>query len=176
MMRKRAGYSIAFLAFVMVLTAGVGRAWAYFTTYASAQGGITIELGNETEIEETFSSWTKHLTITSDAGSEPVYVRARAYGSGRYPLEYSGTGWQAGDDGYYYYNEILPGGGSTSELLVGIKDVPDQEIENGTMFNVIVIYESTPVMYNEDGTPYADWDVVLDNGTSESGSAQKEGE
>ena len=45
------------------------------------------------------------------------------------------------------------------------------------MFNVVVIYESTPVMYREDGTPYADWNVVLDNGTSQSGSAvQKEGE
>lgn len=47
MMMKKAGYSIAVLAFLMVMTAGVGKAWAYFTTYASAEGGITITLGNE---------------------------------------------------------------------------------------------------------------------------------
>ena len=56
MMMKKAGYSIAVLAFLMVMTAGVGKAWAYFTTYASAEGGITITLGDETEIEEEFRS------------------------------------------------------------------------------------------------------------------------
>ena len=75
------------------------------------------------------------------------------------------------------YNEIVPGGGKTSVLSVKIENVPEADLENGTMFNVVVIYESTPVMYREDGTPYADWNVVLDNGTSQSGSAvQKEGE
>jgi len=69
------------------------------------------------------------------------------------------------------------GGGKTSVLSVKIENVPEADLENGTMFNVVVIYESTPVMYREDGTPYADWNVVLDNGTSQSGSAvQKEGE
>lgn len=177
MMMKKAGYSIAFLAFVMVMTAGVGKAWAYFTTYASAAGGITITLGDETEIEEEFSNWEKRVTITSDADSEPVYIRAKAFGSGSYPLTYSGDGWALGDGDYYYYSEIVPGGGETSVLSVKIENVPEANLENGTMFNVVVIYESTPVMYREDGTPYADWNVVLDNGTSQSGgAAQKEGE
>ena len=92
MMMKKAGYSIAVLAFLMVMTAGVGKAWAYFTTYASAEGGITITLGDETEIEEEFSNWEKRVTITSDADSEPVYIRAKAFGSGSYPLTYSGSG------------------------------------------------------------------------------------
>ncbi len=176
-MMKKAGYSIAVLAFLMVMTAGVGKAWAYFTTYASAEGGITITLGDETEIEEEFSNWEKRVTITSDADSELVYIRAKAFGSGSYPLTYSGDGWAPGDGDYYYYNEIVPGGGKTSVLSVKIENVPEADLENGTMFNVVVIYESTPVMYREDGTPYADWNVVLDNGTSQSGSVvQKEGE
>ena len=31
-------------------------------------------------------------------------------------------------------------------------------------FNVVVIQECTAVLYTEDGTPYADWDAVLDSG------------
>ena len=37
-------------------------------------------------------------------------------------------------------------------------------------FNVIVVYESTPVLYNADGSAYADWSFTLDNGTSEGGN------
>lgn len=29
-------------------------------------------------------------------------------------------------------------------------------------FNVIVIQECTPVLYDENGNPYADWNVILD--------------
>ena len=160
----------------MVMTAGIGKAWAFFTTYASAEGSITITLGDETEITEEFSNWEKRVTITSNADSEPVYIRAKAFGSGNYPLVYSGNGWSLGEDDYYYYSEIVPGGGQTSVLSVKIENVPEEDLEDGTSFNVVVVYESTPVMYREDGTPYADWNVVLDDGTSEFGGTQKEGE
>lgn len=173
---KKAKYSLVLLALVMVMTAGIGKAWAYFTTYASAEGSITITLGDETEITEEFSNWEKRVTITSNEDSEPVYIRAKAFSSSSYPLVYSGDGWTLGEDDYYYYNEIVPGGGKTSVLSVKIENVPTEKVEDGTSFNVVVVYESTPVMYREDGTPYADWSVVLDNGTSQSGGAQKEGE
>ena len=39
----------------------------------------------------------------------------------------------------------------------------------GDSFHVAVIYESTPVRYNADGTPYADWDEVLNSVTMEGG-------
>ena len=34
-------------------------------------------------------------------------------------------------------------------------------------FNIIVVYECTPVLYDDNGNPYADWDnaVVLDDST-----------
>ena len=34
-------------------------------------------------------------------------------------------------------------------------------------FNVVVIYETTPVLYREDGTPYADWSAKVDAKTVE---------
>ena len=50
-------------------------------------------------------------------------------------------------------------------------------LKDGLTFNVVVIYESTPVLYREDGTPYADWNAVLDSGSSSSEDGmQKEGE
>ena len=174
---RKAEYFLLFLVFALILGAGAGRAWAYVTTYAEAAGTVTLHMGDETTIEEEFSNWEKRVTITSDADSEPVYIRAKAFGSGSYPLVYSGDGWSAGEGDYYYYNDIVPGGKATNPLSVKIEHVPADDVEDGTAFNVIVIYESTPVLYREDGTPYADWDIVLDNGTSETGgSAQKGGE
>lgn len=176
MRMKKAGCFIVFLALIMAVTAGSGRAWAYFTTYASAEGGITIALGDRTEIEEKFSNWEKRVTITSDPDSEPVYIRAKAFGSGSYPLTCGGEGWSDGGDGYYYYDKILSGGEETSVLSVKIGNVPENDVEDGTMFNVVVIYESAPVEYRDDKTPYADWGAVLDNGISQSGGGNKEEE
>ncbi|MCI9006668.1 MAG: hypothetical protein HFI13_00980 [Lachnospiraceae bacterium] len=174
---KKTGYFLAVFALVCVMTAGIDRAWAYFSTYAEASGGISLRLGDETEIEEKFSSWVKHVTISNKEGSEPVYIRAKAFSGSSYTLEYSGEGWEPGEDGYYYYKDSVPGGGSAKELSVRIGNVPEEELKDGLTFNVIVIYESTPVLYREDGTPYADWNAVLDSGSSSSEDGmQKEGE
>lgn len=71
----------------------------------------------------------------------------------------------------------MPGGKTAKELSVRIGNVPEEELKDGLTFNVIVIYESTPVLYREDGTPYADWNAVLDSGSSSSEDGmQKEGE
>lgn len=172
---KRMRYFLPVLALALVMTAGIGKAWAYFTTYAQAQGGILIELGSETEITEKFSSWTKHLTIANDEGSEPVYIRAKVFYGGDYTVTCEGTGWAPGADGYYYYNDIVEGGRSTEELLVKIGGIPEgEDLKDQQTINIIVIYESTPVRYDEDGDPYADWNVILDNGTTSPDTTQKE--
>ena len=63
------------IAVMMIMSAAMGTAWAYFTTYATARGGVTIALGHEDKIKESFSNWTKSLTITSEGDSAPVYLR-----------------------------------------------------------------------------------------------------
>nr|WP_300816656.1 hypothetical protein [uncultured Acetatifactor sp.] len=176
-MRKRRYLPAVFaLAAVTVAGASVGQAWAYFTTYAEAAGGYTIRLGDRTEIREDFSDWTKHVVIDSQEGSQPVYVRARAFCGSQYELVYSGDGWtQAGD--YYYYNDILYGGQETNPLDIRIEGIP--ETPDKDYFNVIVIYESVPVQYHEDGTAFSiqetDWSQVLDTGSTEAGSAEDHG-
>lgn len=178
---KRRSYYPAVLVLSAAVTmagAGVGKAWAYFTTYAEAAGGYTIRLGDRTEITESFTEWTKHVSIASEEDSEPVYIRVRAFCGSQYTLEYSGEGWSQGADGYYYYSSAVAGGASTAVLDLRINNIPEdpEELER---FNVVVIYESTPVRYHEDGTPYTvhetDWSVLLDNGTTESSGAAEGG-
>jgi len=148
------------LAAVLVAMPQVESADAYFTTYTGAAGGRTLNVGSQPDIEEEFSSWTKTLTVSNAEGSQPVYVRARGFAGGEYSLVYlDETGsWTAGEDGFYYYNSILNAGEETSPLEVGIGGIPEGE----GSFNVAVVYECTPVQYQADGTPYADWEVRLE--------------
>ena len=162
---------LALAAACTVASAGIGTAWSYFTTYAEAAGGYTIHLGDRTEIREDFTDWTKHVAISNEESSEPVYIRVRAFSGSQYTIVYSGEGWTLGSDGYYYYNNIVNGGGTTGVLNLKIEGIPE-EPEAMESFNVVVIYESTPVKYHEDGSPYTvqetDWDEILDTGSTES--------
>lgn len=176
-MKKRNFYPqvLALTAAVTVASAGIGKAWSYFTTYAEAAGGYTIQLGDRTEITEDFTDWTKHVTITNEESSEPVYIRVRAFCGSQYTLVYSGEGWTQGNDGYYYYNEMVNGGASTGKLDVRIENIPEDP-EEMARFNVVVIYESTPVKYHEDGSAYTiqetDWNELLDTGSTESSGTE----
>lgn len=158
------------LASVMVLSAGVGKAWAYFTTYARAEGGYVIKLDYDTEIEEEFSDWTKKVTISNKSGSLPVYIRVKAFCGGAYQLSYSDPGgnWTLGADGYWYYRHIVYGGNRTEPLSVRIGNIP-ADTEDPASFNVVVIYESTLVRYDRNGSPYADWSAKQDAGRTEGG-------
>lgn len=192
---KKVNVCLTALAVVLVLGAGLHNIWAYFTTYAEAQGGYVIELGDRTHFEERFSDWTKRLAVTSKTDSQPVYVRAKAFCGVEYSLVYEDAEgkWNLNEaDGYYYYSDILYAGQSTSELLVKIDGIKLQRetdpqtgetiytndsLEAGDQFNVVVIYESTPVRYDGNGNPYADWDAEVSTDVeSDPGDGQGGGE
>lgn len=176
-MKKRMSTFLAVAAVAGVMAAGMGTANAYFTSYVEMVGGFPIEMGDMTEITETFSNWTKYVRISNAAGSEPVYIRARAFCSSAYELVYvdeSGR-WSLGDDGFYYYDSIVNGGEETAELQVRIENVPE-DITEPTSFNVVVVYESTPVRYDEAGNPYADWSRKLDSGSMDETGVVTDGE
>ena len=61
-MKKRT-LILAVLAVVLVLSASIGSAVAYFTTYATARGGYVIHLGGRTEIEEDIVNNRKTVRI-----------------------------------------------------------------------------------------------------------------
>ncbi|MEZ3486032.1 MAG: hypothetical protein K1W22_05400 [Lachnospiraceae bacterium] len=170
-MMKYKNVLLAMTACMLILSAGAGSAWAYFTTYTEARGGYAIRLGSQSTVTETLDSWTKHVTVTNDAASGPVYIRAKAFAGSQYELAYySANGkWTLGDDGFYYYSDIVEAGGSTEGLDIRIDNVP-AEVKDGDSFNVVVVYESTPVIY-KDGEATADWNAELITGSTEEGGA-----
>ncbi|MGN0399715.1 MAG: hypothetical protein ACI4EO_06270 [Blautia sp.] len=157
--------TLCLAAVALTLTAGLtaGSAMAYFTTYATADGGQEISLGLTTTVpEETVSDWTKHIVI-KNTGDSDCYVRVKIFAGGKYEegitvSDASGK-WTPGTDGYYYYSDILAPGESTEELIVKIDNM-----DSAQSFNVIVIQECTPVLYDESGNPYADWNVITNSG------------
>lgn len=159
---KKINIFLLSLSVVLVIAASIGSAFALISTYADARGGYVVELG-DTDIEEEFSDWKNRVVIVSNENVSPLFVRAKAFAGDEYLLGYSGDGWTLGDDGFYYYDNILERGQSTTELLVQIADVP-ADFEIGDSFDVIVIYETVPVQYDGAGNPYADWNLTNNNG------------
>ena len=154
MKAKRMNIISAVLAVGLVCISSVHSANAYFTTYVTAKGGYEVSWKHREHINENFSEWKKSVTITSEEGSVPVYVRVKAFAGSTYQLTYEGSQWTE-KDGYYYYNSPLQGGGTTDVLDVGIKNIPEN-LKDGMNFNVVVVYETIPVQYGVN--PWdADW-------------------
>ena len=170
------------LVFALIICATIQPAMAYFTTYVRAKGGHTVTLGDTTTITEEFSSWTKKVTISNKAGSEPVFIRAKVLYEGSYTLDVKGDGWTGKQaDNYYYYGQSTPQltltalneNESTTQLNVEIKGIPTeklldgspnpafQQLKDGESFSVVVVYESTPVRYDATGAAFADWDAQI---------------
>lgn len=169
---KRNKKILCLAASALVLTADVsaGRTMAYFTTYASAGGGAQLNLGFTTAEppEETFSDWTKFITVRN-TGAQECFARVRVFAGGGYQenLTYADDNgkWTPGGDGYYYYQDVLaPEGGTADVLRVRINGV---EEEDRDAFNVIVIQEYSLVTYDEAGNPVYNWNRPADTGDGE---------
>ena len=177
MKRPLSKITVFLTAAALALTVGlsVKTAMAYFTTYAEAEGGAVLDLGFTTTIpREEVSEWTKHITI-ENTGSYDCYVRVKIFAGELFQdgLTYSDDNgkWSPGADGYYYYSDIVPAGGVSEELRVKIDHMDAQQ-----SFSVIVVQECTPVQYDENGGPYADWSVIADSGETVYEGEQGEGE
>ena len=165
------------LTVVLLFSVFTGTALAYFTANAEARGAVEVNVGPKTHITEPdVVDWVKHVEVANREDSkQDVFVRARAYSPSQYPVSYSGDGWTDGGDGWWYYETPLKPGESTSDadgkaLLCEIHDVPEEKVEEGTSFNVTVVYEATPVQYNEDGTAFADWNYQVDDTPTRGGN------
>ncbi len=153
-------FAVAGASIALAATISVTGAYAYFTTYASALGGHTLQLEAQTTIHEDFANWTKTVVV-ENLGDSPCYVRVAAFSPENFPLAYVGDGWTDGGDGYWYYNKLLAGHEKTSELHIGIK-APEQDFDQD--FSVVVVHEST-IVSNADGTG-GDW-TALDSSVSD---------
>ena len=170
---KRKTLLVASLAVALVLGMSIVPAGAYFTDTTTANGGAEVKVKPTTEIEENVDNdGVKHVQIkNADDSTLPVYVRAGVFATvDGGTIAIGGNGWSdsKGDltdgHGWYYYETILDPKQSTNELTVAVDFpvVPEGSVDSttaGDTANVIVVYESTPVLYKDDGTPYADWSL-----------------
>lgn len=157
-MKKRYQVLIAGLILALVVSAGIGGAWAYFTAQASAAGALTIHFGSDTTItEDPPEDWTKSVVITNDEDSySDVYVRARAFiGSEYTATPQNANGWTRQGEWSYYAEPLAPGG-STQTLLIDIAGVDPAAEAEGEFVNVAVVYECIEVQYDAEGEPI-DW-------------------
>lgn len=145
----------------VVLAGGISLqgAMAYFTTYASAGGGAVLDLGHTTEIEENVNSWQKAITIRN-TGDVNCYIRVKVLAGSLFGLDISGKDWSSKEDGYWYYSDPVAPDGKTKVLTAQII-IPEDYKE---AFNVSVVQECTPVLYDDNGNPYADWNLAIDEG------------
>ena len=172
---KRKALLVASLVVALVLGMGIIPAGAYFTDSDTANGGVEVTVTPTTDIQEWIKEGVKHVVISnSEEATTAVYVRVGVFTSLK--VDISGTGWSGpvgpnwvgpAGNGWFVYDQILePGDKTDNELLVDITfpevksdEKPDGAVE-GDNANVIVLYESTPVLYDTNGNPYADWSLT----------------
>lgn len=153
---------VVLAAAALALTAAVyaGDAMAYFTTYSSAEGSVAMDLGfTETVPGDDVDEEGKHVWV-ENVGDYDCFVRVKIFSVIDVGYE-PGDGWTEGSDGYWYYEPVLPAGEKTQEILVTY-DFPDASEEGSPdEFDIIVVQESTPVVYDEAGNPIPNWDNVI---------------
>ena len=157
---KKPFLMMAVTALVLVGTLKVGGAMAYFTTYSTASGSVQMNMGfTQTIPHEEVDSRGKHVSV-ENTGDYDCFVRVRAFAPVELSYNAPDGGWTDGGDGYWYYNDVLQAGQTTEKELNITYKFPsgDQKPEE---FNVVVIQECTPILYDEDGNAYADWDNVV---------------
>ena len=161
---KKRTFCLASAALLLTAGAGTGRAMAYFTTYALASGGGTLVLGiPQTDITEEVVNGTKQVSL-QNIGDYDCYVRLRVFSADAYPVNYTySQNWSQGADGYFYYGPVLTPQETADRFdieISALKQTPEEDSLLPAEFNVVVIQEYTPVLYDEEGNPYADWDLA----------------
>ena len=160
-----------------VLAVSIPSAFAYFTDYKMAEGRYQIEFVPSPEPEEYIDGGYKKLVVANDENAtEACWVRARFYATSKYVTPEGGTETDAIDpeywtyneeDGWFYYRDFLNPGESTKfdtfNVFINYKAEDPEDVENFLdEFNIIMVYESTPVLYRGtpgDEQPYADWSI-----------------
>ncbi len=170
-------------ALVLVGSASIQSARAYFTTYVTAKGGHEISFDTTTTIEEEkVVNHVKQVRV-QNTGANPCYVRVKYFaGTQLFDLAPTKTdGWKKGEDGYWYYTKIVQPKGSadgadfTTQLGMQVvakdstKDMfgVDGEFSYGYDFDVVVVQECVPVQADENGnllepaSPKVDWSLAI---------------
>lgn len=126
----------AFAATLIVCGVSVKPTLAYFTTYATAKGGISVDIGPTTDVKEKFKDWKKTIEI-ENTGKADCFVRVKVIAASQFDIQASGSNWSLSDDGYWYYSQVVPVGGKTEPIVAAI--TVSEKVK--TSFNVVVVQE-----------------------------------
>lgn len=169
----------AAFAAVLALGAAVGPALAYLTTYTSASGGVDVAVGPKVEPNEDTDGLKKTITL-KNTGENSCFVRVKIFYStvaATLQEPVTGNGWIKDDSlkdcECWEYTSVLEPENVTNPLTLEftVKDDYDNN------FNVVVVEEYVPALYDEDGEPYADWTLSVKTGEdSVSGEGEGGGE
>ena len=171
--KMTAAARLFFAALGLLLLASADTSLSYFTTYVSASGGRNVTLGESTYLEEDVKPeggiLRKEVQVLN-TGETDCYIRVKVFAGSQVnqtekqpAISVTGGGWGLnGEDGFWYYGEAVPAGGSTQVLTVEITPPTEEDRESLGIesFDVIVIQECTRVRYDEGGNAYADWDAA----------------
>ena len=140
----------------LLLLVSVPSAWSYFFTYTKATGTITINLLDDSDIDECVVDNVKEVTVTAKPNSDPVFIRVRVFKASDVAVSYQGDGWALNGD-YYYYNIPIDGvdGGlfADNAVISFTVSIPSENVENPPVYtedetrHVVVIYEGTPALF-----------------------------
>lgn len=144
---------IVLVAIVLTISVSAGFTLAYFSDYTKAEGDAVLHLTGQTELTEIPRADEKKITITNKS-KEPVdmVTRVRVLGPNEFgPYEAQGEHphWVQGQDGWWYYDQVLKKGESTESLTIKWTIPTNTAIEN---YDVGVLHESAVARYQEDGS------------------------
>lgn len=157
MKKAKAYIALLICAILCIGTAGVGRTSSYFTSRTEASGGYKVS-DTRTEPDEEVGDLWKVIQI-KNTGKVECYARLKVICGEAFTLEYSeyDSDWEQGTDGYWYYKEIIPAGGSSTAIKAALTGIPEDFDQK--MLNIVVVTESVPVIYASKSGP-EDWTNV----------------
>lgn len=147
-------YLMTTLAAVIVAAAGIRAVSAFFADADTASNEVTIG-SNDVRVEEEFdppaellpgTSFTKKVSV-ANTGLVDCYVRVKAVFTTSdmeqwCQVDYDTDHWAMGEDGFWYYTDVLAVGESTPELFTSVElseDIPEASIE---AFDILIYVES----------------------------------
>lgn len=143
-------FIVPVLAMILVLSAAVPAALAYFTDYEDAKGSATLHLNGEIQLKETVLDNNKHVVI-SNVGETDMITRVLVIGDEEIINIDAGSGWKQENDGYWYYEQILEPENDSTELFVEVKASGKEEEVAAHNFDIIVVQESERTTYTNQG-------------------------
>ena len=143
----------------------VGATYSYVYDNSIANGSVNISVTTLANISERDSNNIKYVKVTSsnDESNMPLYTRIKTITDDYSNIEFlnlTNTNWDYRSDGYVYFKNILDPGDETTELEIKMNKLLETNLENNTNFNVTVIFETYPVIYDDSANPlpYYEWD------------------